>query len=82
MEIVICVGSGCHLKGSKAIQDKINVYLEEKDLVSQVRLKGTFCRGHCQKGVSMSIDGEDILSVTVENIEQILDKYLQGEIND
>ncbi|HHY19878.1 MAG TPA: (2Fe-2S) ferredoxin domain-containing protein [Firmicutes bacterium] len=76
MEIVICIGSGCHLKGSKEVQEKIRAFIEEKGLEKEVFLKASFCRGNCRNGVSMSIDGEEVLNVSPENIEKILLEYL------
>lgn len=58
MEISICIGSSCHLKGShdivKILQRLVSLY----HLEDQVELKGSFCMGECTtNGVCVDIDG-------------------------
>lgn len=77
MEIIICIGSGCHLKGSKEVQEKIIAFINANKLEKEVFLKASFCRGNCQNGVSMSIDGKEIDHVSPENITEILTKILK-----
>ncbi len=78
MEIIICIGSGCHLKGSKEVQEKTIAFIKTNKLEKKVFLKASFCRGNCQNGVSMSIDGKEVDHVSPENITEILTKFLQG----
>jgi NADH:ubiquinone oxidoreductase subunit E len=61
MEILICVGSACHLKGAEDViktierlvaKEKIN----DKLAVKKVLLKGSFCQGKCaENGVTITI---------------------------
>ena len=80
VDIMVCIGSGCHLKGSEQIQDKIINYIKEHGLEDEIKIKASFCRGHCSEGVSMSIDGEEILNASPENIEGILKQHLKGGV--
>ncbi|MBQ8971651.1 MAG: NAD(P)H-dependent oxidoreductase subunit E [Clostridia bacterium] len=56
MKITICVGSTCHLLGSKKVVDRFKELVEEKNLGDQVSLSGKFCMGKCGEGVCVSID--------------------------
>lgn len=77
MEIFVCVGSSCHLKGSKAIIDKLNELIKENALECNVILKGSFCMGQCShEGVSVKINDE-IYSVTNEDVEMFFNKKIK-----
>ena len=58
MKITICIGSSCHLKGSRLIVEELQRLVREHDLADRVELAGQFCMGNCQKGVCVNLDGE------------------------
>lgn len=67
VEVSICVGSSCHLKGAA---DVINIFKQlhnEYDLENKVHLKASFCQGCCTDGVAVSIDGRIIKGVNPAN---------------
>lgn len=74
MEVEICVGSSCHLKGSYQVVEVIEKYINNYDLSEEIQLKGSFCLGHCTEGVSARIDGK-VVSLSPENAEEILNKH-------
>ncbi len=83
MDIYICVGSSCHLKGSYNIINAFQKLIEEHKLGDQVELKASFCLGHCTHGVSTKINDEFVDDVSPENAAEIFHKYvltpLKGE---
>lgn len=58
MKITICVGSTCHLLGSKRVVDRMKELVEEHHLGDRVELAGKFCMGKCGEGVCITVDGE------------------------
>ncbi|MBR6571191.1 MAG: (2Fe-2S) ferredoxin domain-containing protein [Clostridia bacterium] len=58
MKITICIGSSCHLKGSRMIVEELQRLVREHNLADRVELAGQFCMGNCQKGVCVNLDGE------------------------
>ena len=58
MKITICIGSSCHLKGSRQIVEQLQRFIAERELSSQIELAGQFCMGNCQQGVCVTVDGE------------------------
>lgn len=59
MEITICIGSSCHLKGSRDIIKIFERLISLNSLQKQISLKGSFCMGECSKnGVCVCVDGE------------------------
>ncbi len=80
MEIKVCVGSSCHLKGSYDVVQKLKKLIEEKNVGDKVELKASFCLGNCSNGVSMEIDGKLISNVSPETIEEIFEKQVINKI--
>ena len=56
MKITICVGSTCHLLGSKRVVDRFKELVEENNLGEKIELAGRFCMGKCGEGVCVTID--------------------------
>ncbi|HAS78464.1 MAG TPA: hypothetical protein DCS38_01805, partial [Ruminococcus sp.] len=48
MKVTICIGSSCHLKGSRQVVEKLQALIAENNLDEKVELSGTFCMGKCQ----------------------------------
>lgn len=58
MKITVCIGSSCHLKGSKQIVDQLQSLVTQHGLQNEVELCGAFCMGNCTNGVNVMIDDE------------------------
>ena len=71
MEIKICVGSSCHLKGSHTIVELFNKALKDYDLEAQIFLMGSFCTGKCNRdGVTIQVEDTVHTGVTPENFNE------------
>ncbi len=69
MKITICIGSSCHVKGSRQVLEKLQALIAENNIGDKIELSGTFCVGQCQKGVCVLID-EEVYSVSPETVEE------------
>ncbi len=67
MKVTVCIGSSCHIKGSRDVVEQLQRLIDENNLGDKVDLGGTFCLGKCQQGVCVNVD-EDFHSVTPENV--------------
>ena len=77
MNIQICVGSSCHLKGSEQVVDLFQKAIEERNLTDKITLAGSFCIGRCNReGVTVQVDDEIITGVTPETF----DRFFENEI--
>ena len=56
MKVTVCIGSSCHLKGSRQVVEQLQNLIAEHALKETVELGGTFCMGNCQKGVCVTVD--------------------------
>lgn len=75
MKVTVCIGSSCHIKGSRQVVEKLQDLILNNNLKEQVDLKGTFCMGQCQKGVCVTVDGK-LYSVSPETVEEFFNKYV------
>ena len=56
MEITVCIGSSCHLKGSYEVIGLMKDALSRHGLTAQVNLCAAFCLGRCS--TTGCLDGE------------------------
>ena len=69
MKLMVCIGSSCHLKGSRQVVEQLQHLIAENGLKEKIELGGTFCMGKCQQGVCVTLDN-DFFSVTPETTEE------------
>lgn len=79
MKLNVCIGSSCHLKGSRLIVEGFQKLIAEKHLESKVELAGTFCLGNCQNGVSVKVDDE-LFSVQPETCESFFEEHVVAKL--
>ena len=75
MKITVCIGSSCHIKGSRQVVETINRMIKENGLNDKVELGGTFCLGKCGQHVSVGID-EEFFSVNPETAEEFFNNEI------
>jgi len=76
MEIKVCIGSACHLKGSyDVIKEFQNLILEYK-LEDKIKLKGSFCMNKCTKAVSTSVD-EVVFSMSTDKVRPLINSIVE-----
>lgn len=68
MKITVCIGSSCHLKGSRQVVEQLQSLISREKLGEQVELGGTFCMNNCQNGVCATLDGKTF-SLTPDTTE-------------
>jgi NADH:ubiquinone oxidoreductase subunit E len=69
MVVTICIGSSCHLKGSREIVHTLETLIKEYKVEDQVQLTGSFCMGECVKGVCVKVDDKSY-SLNPENTRE------------
>lgn len=69
MKITVCIGSSCHIKGSRKVVEALQALIAENGLGDKVELGGTFCLGNCQAGVCVTVNDE-FYSVSPETVDE------------
>lgn len=75
ISLVVCLGSSCHIKGSKDVIDGLMKEINGRGVGSRIDFKGAFCFGNCENGVCVSLNGR-MFSVKPETTEE----FFQNEI--
>lgn len=68
MKITVCIGSSCHIKGSRQVVEGLQRLIKDNNLGDKVELGGTFCLGKCQQGVCVTVD-DAFHSVSPDTLE-------------
>lgn len=79
MKVTVCIGSSCHIKGSRQVVEQLQYLIGTNGLGDKVELGGTFCMGKCQQGVCVSVDN-DFHSVTPETVEEFFNKNIKAKV--
>ena len=79
MKVTVCIGSSCHIKGSRQVVEKLQALIEANKLSDKVELGGTFCMGKCQQGVCVSVDDE-FHSVTPDTVDTFFKESVLAKV--
>lgn len=79
MKVTVCIGSSCHLKGSRQVVEQLQRLIGEHKLDDKVELAGTFCLGECQKGVCVTVD-ETFYSVTPDTVVAFFENEIKAKV--
>lgn len=79
MKITVCIGSSCHIKGSRHVVAELQRLIKENNLEDKVELGGTFCLGNCQQGVCVTVD-EAFHSVSPETVNDFFNTEVLAKV--
>ena len=75
MKLTVCIGSSCHLKGSRQVVETLQRLIAEHGLGDKVELGGTFCMGKCQQGVCVTLN-DAFYSVTPDTAAAFFQEHI------
>ena len=79
MKVTVCIGSSCHIKGSRQVVERLQNLIDENNLGEKVDLCGTFCMGECQQGVCVNVD-EEFHSVSPDTVDEFFEKVIKEKV--
>lgn len=79
MKVTVCIGSSCHIKGSRKVVEQLQYLIGQENLGDKVNLAGTFCMGKCQEGVCVTVD-DKFFSVTPETVEDFFIENIKNVV--
>ena len=79
LKITVCIGSSCHIKGSRQVVEQLQYLIAENKLGDKVELGGTFCMGKCQQGVFVTVN-DAFYSVTPDTVEEFFAKEILAKV--
>jgi len=76
LEINVCVGTSCYLRGSQRLLQQLVRYVKEKGLEETVDVRATFCFEACDKGPNVRVGDVVMHKCTFEMVRAELEKQL------
>lgn len=77
VEVSICVGSSCHLKGSRDVIEEARNQIMRFGLNDKVELKAAFCLGQCgHDGATFKINAEIITGITKDKVASLFENTI------
>ena len=82
LNVEICIGSACYVKGSSQVVNDLNSLIKENGWEDKIAVKGSFCMKACQNhiGLGIRINGKQIEQVTAQNAREILERELTAAL--
>ncbi len=77
VKVTVCVGSSCHVRGSRTLLERFAEIINAENLDGQVALLGSFCMERCGEVMNWKFNDEDISSHGVEEAEETLRSKLR-----
>ncbi len=79
--VQICVGSACHLKGSREIVEMMQSAVAEYKLEDEVVLTGSFCIGKCNReGVTLQVNDDVYVGITRDSFKEFFKEHILNVI--
>ena len=79
MKVTVCIGSSCHIKGSRQVVESLQELIARDSLGDKVELGGTFCMGRCQEGVCVMVD-DTFHSVSPDGVEEFFEREVKAKV--
>jgi NADH:ubiquinone oxidoreductase subunit E len=80
IELCVCIGSSCHIKGSYNVIQTFQQLIEEKKLHDRINFKSSFCQKQCQHpGVAVSVNNE-VYQVTAETAGDFFTREVSSKV--
>ena len=77
MKVTVCIGSSCHIKGSRQVVEQLQQLIREYNLGDEAELSGAFCMGECRQGVCVTVD-DRFFSVSPNAVREFFMENILG----
>lgn len=71
LEVQICVGSSCHLKGAYQVVQIFQEMVKSHQLEEKIQLKASFCQKTCTEGVTIKVGERKVTRVSPTNAREV-----------
>ena len=79
MEIQVCIGSVCHLKGSYEIINKLDELINSNGLEDKFKIKAAFCLGQCVGAVCVKVQ-DTIYSFQPQTVTEFFENVVKKQV--
>ena len=79
MKVTVCIGSSCHLKGSRPVVEQLQSHIPKHSHKGKADRGATLCKGECSKGVCVTVDGQ-LFSVSPDTVTEFFEKEILAKV--
>jgi len=76
IDVGVCIGTNCYLKGSWKLLESLAVELKRRGLSDRIRVRARFCTGKCADGPNVVIGGQVISGVDPNQASSFIEAHL------
>jgi NADH:ubiquinone oxidoreductase subunit E len=81
VEVKVCVGSSCHIRGGAKTLKLLKTYIEQYDLADNVDLVADLCLDNCVNAPNVVVDGTVHGGVTPDKAEEFFKENILAKVN-
>jgi NADH-quinone oxidoreductase subunit G len=78
LNISVCVGTSCHIKGSQAILQGLMAYVRDNRLEDKIAIQAAFCFENCSKAPNVKIGDELFGGCSTESVIETISEKLNA----
>ncbi|HHV62926.1 MAG TPA: 2Fe-2S iron-sulfur cluster binding domain-containing protein [Firmicutes bacterium] len=79
VDVAVCVGTSCYLRGAYNVLQNLIDEVGRAGLSDRVNLHATFCFERCDKGPSVSVNGRVITGVTPDKAGWVVENFIRPQ---
>jgi len=66
LNINICFGTSCYVRGAQGLYNQLMAYLKDNNLMEQTAISASFCTEKCERGPVLKVNGTVLEHCTIE----------------
>lgn len=79
LDVRVCVGTGCYLRGAQTLVTKLSHFVSDRNLEKEVSVSASFCHEFCDRGPTVTINGERFERCTFDQVSSLVSERLGKE---
>lgn len=76
LEVSVCVGTNCYLKGSREVLQRLAQEVQARQLGESINLRAAFCLENCGRGPTIRVNGAELSGVRAEDVPSLVDSLV------
>jgi NADH-quinone oxidoreductase subunit G len=79
LQVCVCVGTSCYVRGSQKLLERIMQYVNQDNLADAVDVRATFCFEACDKGPTVRIGQSVIHKCALDDVKREIRKQMAAK---
>lgn len=76
LEVKVCVGSSCHIRGGTKTLRALEMLIEKADIAGRIDLKADLCLDNCMQAPNVVVGGDIHGGITPERVEDFFYQHI------